>query len=112
MRLVSEQQHIEYQFSGLEDNHGEDAGDDGDNDNYANEDGELSFDYRPNKHAPDVLTSRNSMEVRISDLQELVTFRGQRKVIDCEANSFNQHPNINLLRWRGNVTSFLIDANE
>lgn len=60
VRLVTEQQHIEYQFSGLEDNEGEYVEDDGDNGNDANEDGELSFDYRPNKQGLDV-----PMEVRI-----------------------------------------------
>lgn len=60
VRLVTEQQHIEYQFSGLEDDDGEDGEDGNDADAYR----ELSFDYRTNK--PDtVLTSRNPMEVRI-----------------------------------------------
>lgn len=66
MRLVTEQHHIEYQFSGLEDNDGEDGEDDGENGNDANAYGELSFDYRPHKQGLDVVpTSRNSMEVRI-----------------------------------------------
>ena len=61
VRFVTEQHHIEYQFSGLEDNDGED----GDNGNEANEYGELSFDYRRNKQGLDfVQTSRHSMEVR------------------------------------------------
>lgn len=62
VRLVTEQQHIDYQFSGLEDDDGED-GEDG---NDANAYGELSFDYRTNKQGLDTVpTSRNSMEVRI-----------------------------------------------
>ncbi|KAF4397542.1 hypothetical protein G4B88_027282 [Cannabis sativa] len=63
LRVVTEQQHIEYQFSGLEDNDGEDAEDDGENENDSNEYRELSFDYRPNRQGLDVSTSRNSMEV-------------------------------------------------
>ncbi|KAL5581424.1 hypothetical protein UlMin_013866 [Ulmus minor] len=60
VRFVTEQHHIEYQFSGLEDNDGED----GDNGNEANEYGELSFDYRRNKQGLDfVQTSGHSMEV-------------------------------------------------
>jgi hypothetical protein len=60
VRQVTEQQHIDYQFSGLEDY------DDTENSYNANDAGELSFDYRPNKPALDgVLTSRNSMDVSI-----------------------------------------------
>ncbi|XP_062151688.1 uncharacterized protein At2g33490 isoform X3 [Alnus glutinosa] len=63
VRLVTEQQHIDYQFSGLEDYDVEDE-DDTENSYNANDAGELSFDYRPNKPALDgVLTSRNSMDV-------------------------------------------------
>lgn len=66
MRLVTERQHIEYQFSGLEDiNIGESGRDDGGNGNDYNEDGELSFDYRPNKQAMDFLPPRDSLEVII-----------------------------------------------
>ncbi|XP_015893971.3 uncharacterized protein At2g33490-like isoform X1 [Ziziphus jujuba] len=60
VRLITEQQHIEYQFSGLEDDDGEDR-------EYGNDDNayrELSFDYRTNKHGFDAVpTSMNSMEV-------------------------------------------------
>ncbi|OMO85461.1 hypothetical protein CCACVL1_10161 [Corchorus capsularis] len=60
VRQVTEQQHIDYQFSGLED----DDGDDGEIAYDPNEDGELSFDYRVNEKALDVASaSRNSMEV-------------------------------------------------
>lgn len=63
VKLVTEKQHIDYQFSGLEDDDGEDGDDDGGHD--ANDDGELSFDYGQNDHVRDVVsTSRNSMEVR------------------------------------------------
>ncbi|XP_024046215.1 uncharacterized protein At2g33490 isoform X2 [Citrus clementina] len=62
VRLVAERQHIDYQFSGLEDNDGED----GEDSYYANEAGELSFDYRDNKQGLDVVsTSRKSMEVNL-----------------------------------------------
>ena len=70
VKLVTEQQHIEYQFSGLEDDDG-DSGDNNyhddsdDDDGYdTHDDGELSFDYGQNDSEHDVSTSRNSMEVR------------------------------------------------
>lgn len=64
--MVAEQQHIDYQFSSLEEDDGEDGYDDGENDYEANEGGELSFDYRSNKQGPDVVsTSPNSTEVGI-----------------------------------------------
>ncbi|EOY02886.1 Hydroxyproline-rich glycoprotein family protein [Theobroma cacao] len=60
VRQVTEQQHIDYQFSGLED----DDGEDGELAYDPNEDGELSFDYRANEKGLDVTSaSRNSMEV-------------------------------------------------
>lgn len=66
MKLVTEQQHIDYQFSGLEDYDVEDGEDDAENSYNANDAGELSFDYRPKKPVLDgVLTSRNSMDVSI-----------------------------------------------
>ncbi|MQL74671.1 hypothetical protein Taro_007023, partial [Colocasia esculenta] len=64
VKLVAEKQHIDYQFSGLEDYGTE--GDDNCNsidDAYdANDDGELSFFYEQNEQVLDVSTSRNSME--------------------------------------------------
>ncbi|EXC29160.1 hypothetical protein L484_005672 [Morus notabilis] len=64
VRLVTEQQHIEYQFSGLEDNDGEDGEDNDENGNEANECGELSFNNQSHKQGLDVIpTSRNSMEM-------------------------------------------------
>ncbi|XP_058103012.1 uncharacterized protein At2g33490-like isoform X2 [Magnolia sinica] len=60
IKLVAERQHIDYQFSGLEDDDAED-GDDGHD---ANDNGELSFDYGQNDHGQDVPSpSRNSMEL-------------------------------------------------
>lgn len=55
VKMVTEQQHIDYQFSGLED--------DSENDNEANEVGELSFDYRSNNQGPDVVSTSLNSEV-------------------------------------------------
>lgn len=72
MKLVTEQQHIDYQFSGLNDE--DEAGDDDDDSNYddddndnddAYDDGELSFDYGQNDQERDVSTPRKSMEVTL-----------------------------------------------
>ncbi|KAH9743339.1 hypothetical protein KPL70_003265 [Citrus sinensis] len=79
VRLVAERQHIDYQFSGLEDNDGED----GEDSYYANEAGELSFDYRDNKQGLDVVsTSRKSMEVDDVD----VSFPQASTVENAEVN--------------------------
>lgn len=66
VKLVTEQQHIDYHFGGLEDDDQGDFDEDDDNDSYdVNDDGELSFDYGQNDHEQDVSvsTSQNSMEV-------------------------------------------------
>ena len=60
VKLVTEQQHIDYHFSGLDD----DGRDDGDYDD-ANDDGELSFDYGQNDQEQEVSISKKSMEVRV-----------------------------------------------
>ncbi|CAN1295843.1 Uncharacterized protein At2g33490 [Linum perenne] len=65
VRLVTERHHIDYQFSGLEDDGREDAEDDGETIDDTNEDRELSFDYRVNKTQYETSTSRNSMELKI-----------------------------------------------
>lgn len=65
VKSVTEQQHIDYHFNGLEEED-DDDGDDGDEDDDGydeNDDGELSFDYGQNEQERDVSTSRNSMEV-------------------------------------------------
>ncbi|XP_002512882.2 uncharacterized protein At2g33490 [Ricinus communis] len=68
VKIVAEQQHIDYQFSGLEDD-GREDGEDDDDIGDANEGRELSFDYRENKQGHDVISaSRNSMEVDDEDL--------------------------------------------
>ncbi|XP_074302534.1 uncharacterized protein At2g33490-like [Silene latifolia] len=61
VKLIAEKQHIDYQLSGLDDNDGEDE----EENSYDSKDqGELSFDYRPQKLGNDaVATSRNSMEL-------------------------------------------------
>ena len=61
LKLITEQQHIDYQSSGAEEN---DYGD-FENDNDTDECDELSFDYTLNKQGTDVLpASQNSTEVR------------------------------------------------
>lgn len=70
MKLVTEQQHIDYHFSGLEDDDRDDSDDDDDDNDEddtddMHDDGELSFDYGQNGQEQDVCTSRNSMEVRV-----------------------------------------------
>ncbi|KAL6634261.1 hypothetical protein ACP70R_026932 [Stipagrostis hirtigluma subsp. patula] len=62
VKEIAEKQHIDYQFSGLED-------DDSDNDDYStdqgicSDDGELSFDYEINDRDQDFLASRVSMDL-------------------------------------------------
>ncbi|CAL5190958.1 unnamed protein product [Lathyrus oleraceus] len=75
VKSVTEQQHIDYNFSGLEEEDG-DEGDDEEDDNNGydeNDDGELSFDYGHNEQEQDVSTSQNSMEL---DQVELTLPRG------------------------------------
>ncbi|KAK6912935.1 hypothetical protein RJ641_022536 [Dillenia turbinata] len=63
VKLVTEQQHIDYRFDGPEDD-GEDTVE---NHFYADDDGELSFDYRKNKQGPDIST--NLMETKLEKNQ-------------------------------------------
>ena len=66
VRLVAEQQHIDYLFRGLEDDGREDDDDVGGSGGDSIEGRELSFDYRENKQERDVgPTPGNSMEVRM-----------------------------------------------
>ncbi|MED6197276.1 hypothetical protein PIB30_055185 [Stylosanthes scabra] len=64
VRMIAEQQHIDYEFSGLED-----VAEGVSDDEYkeAIDGGELSFDYRANKRGPDIDSTSNS-EVEESDL--------------------------------------------
>lgn len=75
--MVAERQHIDYQFSGLEDDGGEDGNDDDGNDFEVIEGGELSFDYRSYKQGPYIMsTSPNSAEVGILYCLKLLVFKG------------------------------------
>ncbi|CAA6660004.1 unnamed protein product [Spirodela intermedia] len=70
VKLIAEKQHIDYQFSGLEDyDTDSDNNDESVNDQHdANYDGELSFDYGQNEQGADVVSaSRNSMELDQAD---------------------------------------------
>ncbi|KAI3417952.1 uncharacterized protein J3R85_014087 [Psidium guajava] len=63
VRMVTEEQHIDYQFGGLEDD-GEDGEDDSADVSDAKQDGESSFDYRQDTQGLNaVWQSKNSMEV-------------------------------------------------
>ncbi|XP_038694514.1 uncharacterized protein At2g33490 [Tripterygium wilfordii] len=67
VKSVTEQQHIDYHFSGLEDDDGDDGDDVEDDDD--THDGELSFDYSQHDHQQDdVSTSKNSMELDQEDI--------------------------------------------
>ncbi|GAV71344.1 hypothetical protein CFOL_v3_14838 [Cephalotus follicularis] len=85
VKSICEEQHIDYHFSGLED-----EGNDGDYDEYdeddddTEDDGELSFDYGQNDQERDVSTSQNSMELD----QAEVTFP---QVATWEAAKENLH---------------------
>ncbi|XP_066331671.1 uncharacterized protein At2g33490-like [Miscanthus floridulus] len=67
VKAIAEKQHIDYQFSGLED-------DASDNDDYSSDqddcsdDGELSFDYETNDKDQDFLASRGSMDLDKRDV--------------------------------------------
>ncbi|XP_077212174.1 uncharacterized protein At2g33490-like isoform X2 [Tasmannia lanceolata] len=96
VKLVTEQQHIDYQFSGLDDDDDVDDGDydDGDyDDGYdANDNGELSFDYGQNDHRQQdvVLTSRNSMELDQVNLAPVSTMETTKENLD--KNQGDLHP--------------------
>ncbi|KAJ6751400.1 hypothetical protein OIU85_001886 [Salix viminalis] len=63
VRLVTDHQHIDYHFSGLENDGREDDEDDGEDGDDTNEGRELSFDYRENNQGDAVVSAvRNSME--------------------------------------------------
>ncbi|KAL9367219.1 hypothetical protein Peur_038418 [Populus x canadensis] len=69
VRLVTEHQHIDYHFSGLESDGREDGEDDGEDGGDTNEGRELSFDYRENNQGNAVVSAaRGSMEVDEEDL--------------------------------------------
>ncbi|KAJ6734579.1 HYDROXYPROLINE-RICH GLYCOPROTEIN-LIKE [Salix purpurea] len=68
VRLITEHQHIDYHFSGLEDDGREDGEDYGEDVDDTNEGRELSFDYRANNQGHAVSGASNSMEVDEEDL--------------------------------------------
>lgn len=68
VKLVTEQQHIDYHFIELHDG-GESDDDDEDEDDYdVHDDSELSFDYGQNDPEHNVSTSQKSMEVTLFSL--------------------------------------------
>eukprot|EP00262_Sarcandra_glabra_P007513 TRINITY_DN2037_c0_g1_i1.p1 TRINITY_DN2037_c0_g1~~TRINITY_DN2037_c0_g1_i1.p1 ORF type:complete len:653 (+),score=118.03 TRINITY_DN2037_c0_g1_i1:324-2282(+) len=86
IKLVAEQHHIEYQFSGLEDDDAEDGCDDDDGYN-TNDVGELSFDYGQNDQGPEVVsTSRNSMELDQVDLSSALVSTMETAQEDLDNN--------------------------
>ncbi|OVA09630.1 BAR domain [Macleaya cordata] len=97
VRSVTEHQHIDYQFSGLEDDDGEDGYDDDGHGYDANDDGELSFDYGQNDHRLDISTSRNSMELDQVDLSfpQVSTAEPAQENLDRsypDLHTFNREP--------------------
>nr|GEX85966.1 putative arfaptin homology (AH) domain/BAR domain protein [Tanacetum cinerariifolium] len=73
LKLVTQQQHIDYQFSGLEDDDRDsvflsDDKDCEDDSEYDTEYGELSFDYKRNDPKVEVSSSDNSMELDSADI--------------------------------------------
>ncbi|XP_027363769.1 uncharacterized protein At2g33490-like [Abrus precatorius] len=66
VKSVTEQQHIDYHFIGLEE---EDEDEDNDYSHDENDDGELSFDFEQNEHEQDVSTSQKSMKQNFDRLR-------------------------------------------
>ncbi|XWS32599.1 hypothetical protein CRYUN_Cryun22dG0003600 [Craigia yunnanensis] len=98
VKQVTEQQHIDYQFSGLED----DDGEDGEIAYDPNEDGELSFDYRAHEKGLDVTSaSRNSMEVDEISLP----FPQTLKMESAEVNPEKSHGDIQVTSREHRVSS-------
>jgi hypothetical protein len=75
VRLITEHQHIDYHFSGLEDDGREDGEDYGEDVDDTYEGRELSFDYRANNQGHAVSAARNSMEVKDIILAENFSWR-------------------------------------
>ncbi|XP_052185728.1 uncharacterized protein At2g33490 [Diospyros lotus] len=73
VKLVTEQQRIDYHFAGLKDGDSDDSNDEDDSDDYDEDgdynvrnDGELSFDYGQNDKVPNVVSAlRSSMEEKL-----------------------------------------------
>ncbi|KAG5227992.1 Hydroxyproline-rich glycoprotein family protein [Salix suchowensis] len=73
VKLITEQQHIDYHFSGLDDDGRDDVVDDDEDYDDANDDGELSFDYGQNDQDQEISTPKKSMEFVQLDSED-VTF--------------------------------------
>ncbi|GLT57162.1 hypothetical protein SLA2020_301500 [Shorea laevis] len=83
VRMITEKQHIDYQFSGLED----DDGEDGDNSYHTNESGELSFEA--SEKGFDVTTApSNSMEVNLDKSQEVHVLAREHRLSSYSAPIF------------------------
>ncbi|XP_065865933.1 uncharacterized protein At2g33490-like isoform X2 [Euphorbia lathyris] len=86
VKVVTEQQHIDYQFCRLEDESRED-GDDDDENIDSNDGIELSFDYRVNKQGHDLVSaSRNSMEVDEMELSFTQVSTTENAELNMEKN--------------------------
>ncbi|XP_010908637.1 uncharacterized protein At2g33490 isoform X2 [Elaeis guineensis] len=105
VKAIAEQQHIDYQFSGLEDDiedddDDDDDDDDGDENSYdGNEYRELSFDYGQNNHGQGhVSVFRNSMELDKLDQTNAptsTTETAQENVDHSQAETpFNRGPRV------------------
>ncbi|ONK56126.1 uncharacterized protein A4U43_C10F4390 [Asparagus officinalis] len=103
VKVVAEQRHIDYQFSGLEDDYTEDDNDNSD-DYDGNADGELSFDYGANDQGQDVVSlSRNSMEEGLDRSQiDFASFTRRPRSVSQSApilaNKFESSERIDLIR--------------
>ncbi|GMJ09442.1 hypothetical protein like AT2G33490 [Hibiscus trionum] len=88
LRQVTEKQHIDYEFSGLED----DDEEDGEIAYDPNKEGELSFDYRANEKGVDVTSaSRNSMEEDEVGLSFPQTLKMESSEVNPEKNHGDIH---------------------
>jgi len=67
VKAIAEKQHIDYQFSGLEDDVSDNGGYSSDQDDRS-DDGDLSFDYEINDKDQDFLPSRGSMDLDKRDV--------------------------------------------
>ncbi|XP_041014321.1 uncharacterized protein At2g33490-like [Juglans microcarpa x Juglans regia] len=91
VKLITEQQHIDYQFIKLHD--GDESDNDDDNDDYydMHYDSELSFDYGQNDLEHDVSTSQKSMELNQVDITfpQVATLEAVKENLDRpDSNSF------------------------
>lgn len=68
VKAIAEKQHIDYEFTGLEDNESDNDGSSSYQDT-CSDDRELSFDYEINDRDQDVIASRDSMDLDKGDLR-------------------------------------------